>query len=59
MSRKFGKEMLRAGCGSIANVSSVAGLLGIADRAAYNASKHGLIGLMRTLVAEWAGAACA
>src|SRR5262249_20383405 len=26
-----------------------------ADRAAYNASKHGLIGLTRTLAAEWGG----
>ena len=31
------------------------GLAGIADRAAYNASKHGLIGLTRTLAAEWGG----
>ena len=54
-SREFGKEMLRAGRGSIVNISSVAGLLGIADRAAYNASKHGLIGLTRTLAAEWGG----
>jgi NAD(P)-dependent dehydrogenase (short-subunit alcohol dehydrogenase family) len=30
-------------------------LLGIADRTAYNASKHGLIGLTRTLAAEWGG----
>lgn len=55
MSREFGKEMLRRGEGSIVNVSSVAGLLGVADRAAYNASKHGLIGLTRTLAAEWGG----
>ena len=55
MSREFGKEMLRRGSGSIVNISSVAGLLGIADRAAYNASKHGLIGLTRTLAAEWGG----
>jgi NAD(P)-dependent dehydrogenase (short-subunit alcohol dehydrogenase family) len=27
----------------------------VADRAAYNASKHGLIGLTRTLAAEWGG----
>ena len=53
MSREFGKEMLRQGSGSIVNISSVAGLLGIADRAAYNASKHGLVGLTRTLAAEW------
>ena len=55
MCREFGKEMLRQGSGSIVNVSSVAGLLGVADRAAYNASKHGLIGLTRTLAAEWGG----
>jgi NAD(P)-dependent dehydrogenase (short-subunit alcohol dehydrogenase family) len=55
MSREFGREMLRLGQGSIVNVSSVAGLLGVADRAAYNASKHGLIGLTRTLAAEWGG----
>jgi NAD(P)-dependent dehydrogenase (short-subunit alcohol dehydrogenase family) len=30
-------------------------LRGVADRAAYNASKHGLIGLTRTLAAEWGG----
>jgi NAD(P)-dependent dehydrogenase (short-subunit alcohol dehydrogenase family) len=53
--REFGKEMLRQRRGSIVNISSVAGLLGIADRAAYNASKHGLVGLTRTLAAEWGG----
>src|ERR687893_1612823 len=36
MCRDFGKEMLRQGSGSIVNIASVAGLLGIADRAAYN-----------------------
>lgn len=53
--REFGQVMLRQGEGSIVNVASVAGLLAIADRAAYNASKHGLIGLTRTLAAEWGG----
>jgi NAD(P)-dependent dehydrogenase (short-subunit alcohol dehydrogenase family) len=53
--RIFGKKMLEAGSGSIVNVASVAGLLGVSDRAAYNASKHGLIGLTRTLAAEWGG----
>jgi len=47
--------MLSQRAGSIINVASVAGLVGIADRAAYNASKHGLIGLTRTLAAEWGG----
>jgi len=53
--REFGKAMLEQGSGSIVNISSVAGLVGIADRAAYNASKHGLVGLTRTLAAEWGG----
>lgn len=55
LAKAFGAGMLAAGKGSIVNVSSVAGLVGIADRAAYNASKHGLIGLTRTLAAEWGG----
>jgi NAD(P)-dependent dehydrogenase (short-subunit alcohol dehydrogenase family) len=55
LGRTFGKKMLKAGRGSIVNVASVAGLLAVSDRAAYNASKHGLIGLTRTLAAEWGG----
>lgn len=53
--RTVGRIMLKQGSGSIVNIASVAGLLGVADRAAYNASKHGLIGLTRTLAAEWGG----
>jgi NAD(P)-dependent dehydrogenase (short-subunit alcohol dehydrogenase family) len=55
LSRAFGRMMLRSGAGSIVNVASIAGLRGVADRAAYNASKHGLVGLTRTLAAEWGG----
>lgn len=55
LSRIFGETMLAAGRGSIVNVASVAGLVAVSDRAAYNASKHGLIGLTRTLAAEWGG----
>jgi NAD(P)-dependent dehydrogenase (short-subunit alcohol dehydrogenase family) len=55
LAQVFGKKMLAAGRGSVVNIASVAGLLGIAERAAYNASKHGLIGLTRTLAAEWGG----
>jgi NAD(P)-dependent dehydrogenase (short-subunit alcohol dehydrogenase family) len=55
LAKAFGAQMLAAKRGSIINVASVAGLVGIADRAAYNASKHGLIGLTRTLAAEWGG----
>ena len=53
--RAFGRIMLQQRSGSIINIASVAGLLGVADRAAYNTSKHGLIGLTRTLAAEWGG----
>lgn len=55
LSKLVGEKMLGARSGSIVNVASVAGLMGISDRAAYNASKHGLIGLTRTLAAEWGG----
>lgn len=53
--REAGRLMLERGSGSIVNVASIAGLMGFADRAAYNASKHGLIGLTRTLAVEWGG----
>ena len=55
LSREVGVMMLEQRLGSIINIASIAGLLAIADRAAYNASKHGLIGLTRTLAAEWGG----
>ena len=55
LAKAFGARMLAAKQGCIVNVASVAGLVGIADRAAYNVSKHGLIGLTRTLAAEWGG----
>jgi NAD(P)-dependent dehydrogenase (short-subunit alcohol dehydrogenase family) len=55
MAHAFGPPMLAARSGSIINIASIAGLLGIAERSAYNASKHGLIGLTRTLAAEWGG----
>jgi NAD(P)-dependent dehydrogenase (short-subunit alcohol dehydrogenase family) len=51
----IGTKMLSSGKGSIVNVASIAGLVGIADRVAYNASKHGMIGLTRTLAVEWGG----
>ena len=55
LAKAFGAMMLQQREGSIVNVASIAGLVGIADRSAYNASKHGLIGLTRTLAAEWGG----
>jgi NAD(P)-dependent dehydrogenase (short-subunit alcohol dehydrogenase family) len=55
LARAAGTIMLQQRSGSIINIASIAGLTGIADRSAYNASKHGLIGLTRTLAAEWGG----
>src|ERR1700685_1027417 len=53
--RYLGAQMLKRRQGSIVNVASVAGLAGVSHRSAYNASKHGLIGLTKTLAAEWGG----
>jgi NAD(P)-dependent dehydrogenase (short-subunit alcohol dehydrogenase family) len=55
LAKHLGAQMLRRRSGSIVNVASVAGLAGVSHRSAYNASKHGLIGLTRTLAAEWGG----
>ena len=51
----LGAQMLARRAGSIVNVASVAALAGVIHRSAYNSSKHGLIGLTRTLAAEWGG----
>jgi NAD(P)-dependent dehydrogenase (short-subunit alcohol dehydrogenase family) len=53
--KHLGAQMLARGRGSIVNIASIAGLRGVSHRAAYNASKHGLIGLTHTLAAEWGG----
>jgi NAD(P)-dependent dehydrogenase (short-subunit alcohol dehydrogenase family) len=55
LSRYLGIQMLDRRRGSIVNVASIAGLAGVSHRSAYNASKHGLVGLTRTLAAEWGG----
>jgi 3-oxoacyl-[acyl-carrier protein] reductase len=48
------RPMLAAGRGVIVNISSLAGHIGLARRAAYSAAKHGLEGLTKTLGVEWA-----
>jgi NAD(P)-dependent dehydrogenase (short-subunit alcohol dehydrogenase family) len=47
-------HMLKQKYGSIVNVSSVAGLAGFAGITPYTASKHGIIGLTRTVALEYA-----
>jgi len=53
-SREALKGMLRRGYGKIVNVASVAGLLGMAGGASYNASKASVINLTRALAVEYA-----
>jgi len=53
--KALGAQMLARRAGSIVNVASIAGLAGVSLRSAYNASKHGLVGLTRTLAGEWGG----
>jgi NAD(P)-dependent dehydrogenase (short-subunit alcohol dehydrogenase family) len=48
-------EMVVRGHGVIVNVSSIAGVVGLGNRAAYCASKAGVIGLTRALTADHAG----
>ncbi len=51
----FGRHMLERRKGKIVNIASVAGHRGIPQRAAYCASKAGVLGLTRALAVEWAG----
>ncbi|MCK9822284.1 SDR family oxidoreductase [Nocardioides cavernae] len=48
-----GAAMVAQGGGSIVMISSVAGVVGVAERVAYTTTKHGVIGLMKALTAEW------
>lgn len=49
-----GRAMTARRSGVIVNVASAAGLVAVADRAAYAASKAGMIMLTRSLALEWA-----
>jgi 3-oxoacyl-[acyl-carrier protein] reductase len=53
-SQAAGAVMLRQGSGVIVNVASIFGVVGMPGRAAYVASKHGLLGLTKALATEWA-----
>jgi NAD(P)-dependent dehydrogenase (short-subunit alcohol dehydrogenase family) len=47
-------QMRVQGSGAIVNCSSLGGLVGLPGRAAYHASKHGVIGLTRSAALEYA-----
>lgn len=48
------KQMLQQGEGAIVNDSSIGGIIGMPGRAAYHASKHGVIGLTKCAALEYA-----
>ena len=48
------RQMRAQGSGAIVNNSSLGGLVGLPGRAAYHASKHGVIGLTKTGALEYA-----
>lgn len=48
------RHMREQGNGAIVNTSSLGGLVGIAGRAAYHASKHGVLGLTKSAALEYA-----
>lgn len=48
-------RMLESGGGSIVNIASVAGLIGSRIGVAYTASKHGVVGISRSVAIEYAG----
>ncbi|MNJ49296.1 Levodione reductase [compost metagenome] len=53
-SREVAKAaMIPAGRGAIVNVASIAGLAAVPNQIGYVVSKHGVIGLTRSLAIEW------
>jgi 2-deoxy-D-gluconate 3-dehydrogenase len=54
MSQRVGREMKRTGGGKVVNIASQNGLVAYYNRAAYCASKAGVVNLTRSLALEWA-----
>ncbi len=52
VTRAFLPAMLKAGSGTIVNVSSLAGRNGVTNGAAYSASKHAVLGFSKSLMLE-------
>lgn len=49
------EQMLRTGGGAIVNMGSAAGLVGVANKPAYTASKHAVVGLTKASALQYAG----
>ncbi len=56
MTKACAVQMLKQGKGSVINISSIAGVIGLTYRNAYSAAKAGISMLTRTLGCEWAAA---
>jgi NAD(P)-dependent dehydrogenase (short-subunit alcohol dehydrogenase family) len=54
--QRFGRDMLAAGRGSIVNVASILGVVGVGQipQGSYTAAKGGVVNLTRELAAQWA-----
>ena len=48
------RRMRAQGSGAVVNCSSLGGLVGLPQRAAYHASKHGVLGLTKSAALEYA-----
>jgi NAD(P)-dependent dehydrogenase (short-subunit alcohol dehydrogenase family) len=53
-SREAARVMISQGGGAIVNISSIAGITGLARRNAYGAAKAGILSLTRSMACEWA-----
>jgi len=54
MAQRVAHEMIKTGGGKIVNIASMNGVVGYYKRAAYCASKAGVVNLTRVLAIEWA-----
>jgi NAD(P)-dependent dehydrogenase (short-subunit alcohol dehydrogenase family) len=54
LAKAAGKVMIEQRSGVVLNVSSMAGLVGVPQNISYVASKHGVIGITRSLAVDWA-----
>jgi len=56
VAQSVGRHLVAQRCGSVIHLASMLGLVGLAERPGYTASKGGLIQLTRTMALEWAKA---